>query len=306
MHAGPFDSLARRVASTRLILPGPQRSAEGPSAVRVVFLDVEIEQAQAYLQRIGSSYTGPADHMRLRLLQQAHLRSVPFENLSIHLGEPIVLDEAALYDKIVVRKRGGFCYELNGLFAALLRALGYRVELLQARVYGKGDYGPPFDHMALRVHLDQPYLVDVGFGRFAMEPLRLDAIGAQVDPAGTFHIEAAGSHIDVFMGGEPQYRLDPRPYRFADFIPTCWWQSTSPDTHFTQSLTCSAPSSDGRVTISGDRLIITSKDSRNESVMTSDKEILDSYRRFFGIDLDRVPRVTGSGLASGGAPPDSG
>ena len=135
--------------------------------------------------------------------------------------------------KIVDRKRGGFCYELNGLFAALLRTLGYRVELLQARVYGNGAYGPPFDHMAVRVLLDRPYLVDVGFGKFALEPLRMDIADAQQDPAGTFHVHSAGSHIDVFMGGEPQYRLDPRPYRLADFVPTCWWQATSPDSHFT-------------------------------------------------------------------------
>jgi N-hydroxyarylamine O-acetyltransferase len=80
---------------------------------------MDADQARAYLKRIGSGYAGPPDHMRLRLLQRAHLRTVPFENLSIHLGEPIVLDEDQLFEKIVVRRRGGFCYELNGLFAAL-------------------------------------------------------------------------------------------------------------------------------------------------------------------------------------------
>src|ERR1043166_8591573 len=131
----------------------------------------------AYLDRIN--YRGPlnVDAETLRQLQVAHLRSVPFENLSIHAHEPIVLDDESLYDKIVERRRGGFCYELNGLFAALLTALGHRVELLSARVWGGGGYGPPFDHMALRV--DGDFLVDVGFGRFAEFPLRLDDRGDQ-------------------------------------------------------------------------------------------------------------------------------
>jgi N-hydroxyarylamine O-acetyltransferase len=108
----------------------------------------------AYLERIG--YRGPLAPTAetLRRLHLAHLLSVPFENLSIHAGEPIVLDDEALFDKIVVRGRGGFCYELNGLFAALLRSLGFKVEMLSAAVMGRaGEFGPEFDHMALLVTL---------------------------------------------------------------------------------------------------------------------------------------------------------
>src|SRR5437660_12879903 len=109
---------------------------------------------QAYLQRID--YTGPLvpSAKTLRLLQVAHLRTIPFENLSIHSGEPIVLDDDALFEKIVRRRRGGFCYELNGLFAALLRALGFDVKMLSARVANdERIFGPDFDHMALLVTL---------------------------------------------------------------------------------------------------------------------------------------------------------
>jgi N-hydroxyarylamine O-acetyltransferase len=90
----------------------------------------------------------------------AHLLAVPFENLSIHLGELIVLDQAGLVTKVARMHRGGFCYELNGAFAALLTALGFRVSLLSARVFGAGKRpGPPFDHMTLRVDLAEPWLV---------------------------------------------------------------------------------------------------------------------------------------------------
>src|SRR5215210_475819 len=88
-----------------------------------------------YLDRIGANRPMRADADALAELQLRHLRSVPFENLSIHLGEPIVLQEAALVDKLVERRRGGFCYELNGAFAALLSAFGYRVTLLAASVH---------------------------------------------------------------------------------------------------------------------------------------------------------------------------
>ena len=129
--------------------------------------------ASAYLQRIN--YVGPLapSAETLRQLHLAHLLSVPFENLSIHRREPIVLDDAALFEKIVRLQRGGFCYELNGVFAALLRSLGFKVTMLSAEVAnGKGEFGPPFDHMTLMVTLEDRWLADVGFGDSFREPLR--------------------------------------------------------------------------------------------------------------------------------------
>ncbi|HEX9438499.1 MAG TPA: arylamine N-acetyltransferase, partial [Roseiflexaceae bacterium] len=107
---------------------------------------------QTYFQRIN--YHGPLAPTAetLRELHVAHLLAVPFENLNIGLGWPIVLDEAALFEKIVVRRRGGFCYELNGLFSALLRALSFDVTLLSAGVArADGGFGPEFDHLTLLV-----------------------------------------------------------------------------------------------------------------------------------------------------------
>src|SRR5690349_2377671 len=117
----------------------------------------------AYLSRIGMpEELAPPSAELLRELHIRHLESVPFENLSIHLDEPIRLDEDALLDKIVRRRRGGFCYELNGVFAALLEALGFRVTRHAARVFsGDGQLGIPFDHLALIVDLDEEWLVDV-------------------------------------------------------------------------------------------------------------------------------------------------
>lgn len=248
-----------------------------------------------YLERIGTARPACADLSALRALQSAHLLTVPFENLSIHLGEPIVLDQAALVTKVVQQRRGGFCYELNGAFASLLTALGFRVTMLSARVFGDDKQpGPPFDHMTLRVDLAEPWLVDVGFGRFAMQPLRLRFTGDQADPAGTFRVaDSPSGHgdLDVFHDGEPAYRADARPYALGDYAPTCWWQQTSPGSHFRTSLTCSLPTSSGRITLSGDRLIVTEDGHREERTLIGDAEILAAYRRYFGIALDRVPVV---------------
>ena len=114
-----------------------------------------------YLERI--SYSGNTDPTlaTLRALHVAHLIAVPFENLNIHLHQPILLEINWLFDKIVTRGHGGFCYELNGLFAWLLRELGFKVTMLNARVHnGDGVYGIEFDHMVLRVELDEAWLAD--------------------------------------------------------------------------------------------------------------------------------------------------
>src|SRR5262249_6906854 len=111
----------------------------------------------------------------LRALHVAHLMTVPFENLDIPLGRAILLNDEALFAKIIEQRRGGFCYELNGLFAKLLRTLSFRVEMLSASVYNaEGIPGADFAHMALLVSLDQRWLVDVGFGDSFRLPLLLE------------------------------------------------------------------------------------------------------------------------------------
>ena len=247
-------------------------------------------QADAYLARIGAARPARPDPGSLRELQLRHLLTVPFENLSIHLGEPVVLEEAALLDKLVGRRRGGFCYELNGAFAALLSALGFRVTLLAARVHGAARLGPPFDHLALRVDAPEPWLADVGFGSFSHHPLRLDVRGEQADPAGTFRVTEAGDgDLDVLWDGAPQYRVEGRPRALRDFEPTCWWHQTSPKSSFTRGPVCSLLTADGRVTLSDRTLVRTVAGGRQERTLASDAEVLDAYRAWFGIVLERLP-----------------
>jgi N-hydroxyarylamine O-acetyltransferase len=246
----------------------------------------------AYLARIGAARPARADAAALRELQQRHLLTVPFENLSIHLREPIVLEDEKLVGKLVERRRGGFCYELNGAFAALLTALGYQVTLLAARAASPDGVGPPYDHLALRVELTEPWLVDVGFGRFSRYPLRLDVRDDQTDPDGVFRIAGRDDgDLDVSRNGKAEYRLEQRPRALADFEATCWWHQTSPKSHFTRSLVCSLLTGDGRVTLSDHMLVRTMGEERDVRQLTSDADVLDAYRTNFGIALDHVPSV---------------
>ena len=246
----------------------------------------------AYLERIGAERPQVLDETALAGLHRAHLMTVPFENLSIGVGEVISLAESDLISKIVTRRRGGFCYELNGAFALLLQALGADVVRVAARVYGDGRLGPPFDHLALVVRLpagNDTWLADVGFGSHSTYPLRLASGREQPDPGGLFRLAAAAdTDLDVFKDAEPQYRIELRERALADFVPTCWWQQTSPESHFTRSTICSRLTPDGRISISGHTLIRTSGGSRAEQLLASD-EVLAAYRELFGISLDRVP-----------------
>lgn len=217
-----------------------------------------------YLQRIA--YRGPRDASldSLRQLHRAHLLAVPFENLSIHSGETIQLDEAWLYEKIVTRRRGGFCYELNGLFAALLRELGFDVARLAARVYGAdGTEGIEFDHMALRIRFERDWLADVGFGDCFIEPLPL-AAGEWRDVRRSYRLRSAGADYAVDEhrddAWKPQYILSTRAYELSDFEPGCRHHQTSAESPFTRRRICSRLTETGRVTIRDGLHVVTHAD----------------------------------------------
>jgi N-hydroxyarylamine O-acetyltransferase len=150
------------------------------------------------------------------------------------------------------------------------------------------------------VYAGQPWLVDVGFGRFSHYPLRLDTDGEQADPGGTFRVgvEDDGDLV-VSSNGRVEYRLDPRPRRLEDFEATCWWHQTSPRSHFTRSLVCSRLTRTGRITLGGRTLIVTEDGEQREQVLRTDAEVLDAYRTHFGIVLDRVPELRTGGAVGG-------
>jgi N-hydroxyarylamine O-acetyltransferase len=244
---------------------------------------------RTYLARIRYDGSLAPSAETLRQLHRTHLMSVPFENLSIHDGEPIVLDDAALYEKIVRRGRGGFCYELNGLFAALLGAMGFRVSMLAAEVANaEGRYGPNFDHMALLVELEERWLADVGFGDSFLEPLRLDLGAEQVEGDRAYRIEPQGDRLvlarrEASGPWTPQYRFGLEPHVYADYAAMCHYNQTSPESSFTRRRICSRATPDGRVTLSGLKLIVTSRDERQERELSGEAEYAEALREHFGV-----------------------
>ncbi len=251
----------------------------------------------AYLARIGIVPPVQASAEGLRQLQIAHLMAVPFENLDIDLGRAIVLDEAAFFDKVVRHRRGGFCYELNGLFAALLRHLGFGVSLLSARVArATGGFGPEYDHLTLRVEFpgaEPRRLVDVGFGDCFREPLLFDDPGEQIastcDNGRVYQLRRSGDEVTLWrLEGDgvwkPQYLFSPVPRRLEEFAAMCRYQQTSPESHFTQRRVCSRATPAGRITLADLRLIVTENGARSEHTLKEDQ-----YRaallEHFGIDL---------------------
>lgn len=245
--------------------------------------------AAAYLRRIN--YDGPVvpSSETLRQLHLAHLLSVPFENLSIHWRQPIVLSDDALFEKIVHRLRGGFCYELNGLFAALLRALGFQVTMLSAEVANAaGEFGPPFDHMTLMVTLEERWLADVGFGDSFREPLLLDERDPQLQGDEAFRIEETETHLVMSRRAadgewQPQYRFTLEPHEYADYGEMCRYHQTSPQSHFTQRRICSRATIDGRESLSEMRLITTRGRERKEVELADGTEYEKILKEHFGI-----------------------
>lgn len=245
----------------------------------------------AYLARI--EYPGPSTPSldSLRELHRAHMMSVPFENLDIALGRPIVCEEEAIVHKIVMRRRGGFCYELNGAFAALLRVLGFTVTLLSARVPREtGEDGPEFDHLALRVDLDEPWLADVGFGDSSLQPLGLRTGMEQPEGRRKFRIVKHGDsfHLEMAEPGRSwkrQYSFSLLPRQLADFAGMCHYHQTSPESPFTRSRVCSRATSNGRITLAEQRLIVTRDGEKEESFLDSDADWQAALQKYFHIVL---------------------
>lgn len=250
----------------------------------------------AYLQRINYEGALEPNSETLRALHLAHLISVPFENLDVHLDRPIVLDLATLFDKIVTCGRGGFCYELNGLFASLLKNLGFAVTYLSASdARGNGVYGPDFDHLCLHVQSpDDPstlWLADVGWGDTFRVPLRLDDTSEQKQGSHSYRIEIEDGFHLLWQGDdngqwEPHYRFTLQEREYVDFAAMCRYHQTSPESLFVQKRICTRATTTGRITLDNARFVTTVHGHRDEQLVSDE----DTYRKIlkdqFGIDCD--------------------
>ena len=249
---------------------------------------------RSYLDRIGFDGAVQPDIETLFGLHRTHLLTVPFENLDIHQGRPVKLDEHALWDKIVLRKRGGFCYELNGIFAWLLQQIGFEVTYLNGRVYnGAGKRGREFDHLTLLVEIpDQStrWLADVGFGASFAEPLNLALEDIQTQESCAYLLEKTEGGLDLWKRNyagiwSRQYFFDFQPYIFPnDYEATCLYHQTSPKSSFSHNCIVSRLTQNGRITLRNKQLIITENGQRTTRLINSDKEYWSLLKKHFGIE----------------------
>lgn len=246
---------------------------------------------RAYLSRIN--YSGPVEPSLevLWSLHTCHLLSVPFENLSMHSGGRVQLDTTLMYDSIVNQRRGGVCYENNGLFSWLLTQLGFKVTVLSAQVKSRlyGLYGPPFDHFIILVTLDgHRWLCDVGFGVPGFwKPLSLDTSGLQEQDHRVYRIrEASGMQFLEWQQEENRgmtgdwkeiYKFTLEPRHMEDFAEMCEYHQTSPYSIFSCKTVCTIFKPDGRVTFLGRNLtkVKFPQEGTGDEVKTTTREIKD-------------------------------
>ncbi len=244
-----------------------------------------------YFDRIGIQKTGLAlDLASLKDLQKQHLLNVAFENLDIYWKRLIVLNPKNFYHKIILEKRGGFCYELNGLFYELLSLIGFQSRIISARVsQGEEKFGAPYDHLAILTKIGgEEFLVDVGFGDFTAEPLKFVLNVVQKDENGLFLIRKFNhEYFEVIKknqaGWKSQYIFNNSARDLSEFAGMCNFHQTSPESHFTRGKICSLMKSDGRITLTEGSFIETKNGHKRESEVNSEAQFMQILEHEFNI-----------------------
>jgi N-hydroxyarylamine O-acetyltransferase len=248
-----------------------------------------------YLERIGYSGPARADLGTLSALQRAHMLSIPFENLDIALGRLIRLEQSALWDKVVSRRRGGFCYELNGMFAQLLKEIGFEVTYLNAVTYypATDSFGSDFDHLALLVSAPPQstcWLVDVGYGDNFTIPMNIEDPKEQIEGQRAYWIEPFKNGYQLWRRNydataQSQYNFDLTGYRFPSaYEAMCRYHQTSPDSFFMKRRLISRLTEDGRITLENQRMIVTTNGRKTETFF-EESEFPSLLKKHFGVVL---------------------
>ncbi|MBM7702518.1 arylamine N-acetyltransferase family protein [Metabacillus iocasae] len=243
-----------------------------------------------YLHRIGVSYVSNPTLDYLTYLQEQHMLHIPFENLDVIKKVPIVLNVDHFYEKVVNHLRGGFCYELNGLFHWLLAELDYDVKLLASTVQrDDGSWALDESHATNMVTIKGiPYLVDVGFG---------DSIRKPVPFTGEFVTDVSGSYRLTYIEDgiydfqkkletewKTKYRVSVKAKQLQEFKTMCEFNQTSPHSPFTKALLATIATKDGRITLSGSTLTITTK-SQKQKYEVKEHEVHTLLHKHFHIQL---------------------
>ncbi len=245
-----------------------------------------------YLQRINFTDKISVDDQTLIKLHEHHVFNVPFENLDIHYHRFFKLALDSLYQKVVINFRGGFCYELNVMFNALLCDIGFKSSLIATRIFDDlGNLGPPYDHTSIYVDTGKKYLADVGFGDLFIKPLEMRE-GVQSDGRNLFKIEKFDDQNFMLSmcsdqtNFHPKYTFSLNEVQINEFDEICTDKQTNPLSYFVKNTICTKPTSAGRLTLFNNKLIEKRGNERIEKLIGSDDELRVALKTLFGIEIE--------------------
>jgi N-hydroxyarylamine O-acetyltransferase len=255
-------------------------------------------ELDGYLARIGHDGPVAPDLATLAALQAAHVDAIPFEGLDPLLGLPVKLELAAVRDKLIAGRRGGYCFEQNALFKAALEAIGFKVTGLGGRVRWMSPPDSPLGprtHMLLRVDLpDAPYLADVGFGACLLDaPLKFKPDVEQRTAMGTYRLTESGGLFSLSArrgeGWRTMYVFNLEPQLPSDYELGNWFTSTSPLVPFTGTLILERLSADKRYRLVNRRLTVEARDGEvmSERVIASPDELHQVLAETFNVTPPR-------------------
>lgn len=257
-------------------------------------------ELSAYLHRIDYDGSVRPDLATLRAVHRAHQYAIPFENLDVLLRRPVVLDLEANYDKIVCRQRGGWCYEMNGVMGWALKEIGFEVMRMSAGVMrvreGDAQLG---NHLCLLVCLDQPYLVDVGFGGSLVEPLALRASEREDRPYRLGLSELGDDYwrfAEIAHGDGDAFSFDFRagPADEALLARKCQFLQTDPASPFIQSLVVQRRTADTHLSLRGRVLAAIHAARVDKKLLNSADELVATLRDSFGLDTPEAATLWSS------------
>ncbi|MEO9827723.1 MAG: arylamine N-acetyltransferase, partial [Paracoccaceae bacterium] len=263
---------------------------ETPTPSRLTSQPMKLDH---YLTRIRFTGDPRPDRATLTALMQAQLRTVPFENLDQQLGVPVPTDVKSAYTKVVDNRRGGWCFELNGLFRWTLSEIGFEVQTLAAHVGDNGESrSAPADHMFLRVDCDEPLLVDVGFGGSMIEPIPLFQANTSQPPYTLTVTEEDNGYFrfsEQLAGAEPtsfDYRMTPVSDTHFDEISKSL--QTDETSSFRRMLKAQRRTVDRHVILRGCVKKTIGLQGTTENILTSSKELLDCLHDDFDLDVREI------------------
>lgn len=249
----------------------------------------------AYFDRIGYHGKAEPDLATLRALTELHPATIPFEAIDVLLDRGIDISPSAVDAKLIERRRGGYCYEQNGLFARVLKAIGFEVESLASHVRWMAEPGtplPPLTHRVLRVTIDGvPWLADVGFGSCVpTAPLRMDVTDPQPTQHETFRIVRMGPQwlLQALVEGEwrPIYSIAAEPWLEGQYEMANWYTSTHPTSHFRHRLIVTRTTPEARHILSDGRLTIRRTDCATEKRFLDADAIMTALESIFLLPVE--------------------